>query len=83
MKGECGSDSQRGDFGEWCITLFDVAAQKRQDIPPDRLWLVCCRVVDRWRPDLERTRDVRDVACRLMERLFPMLKREARRASVQ
>jgi hypothetical protein len=73
-------EAQRGDFGEWCITLFDVTARKRQDIQPDRLWRMCCRVVDRWRPDLERTRDVREVACRLMEELFQALRREERRA---
>ena len=69
--------TQRGDVGEWCINLFDVAARKRQDIPPDRLWRVCCSAVSMVRPDLERTARLDDVASMAMERLFPMLKREA------
>jgi hypothetical protein len=73
-------ETERGNYGEWCFALFDVTARKRQDIQPDRLWHVCCRVVDKWRPDLESTRDVREVASRLMEKLFPALKRETTRA---
>lgn len=72
-------ETQRGDFGEWCINLFDVASSKRQDIHPERLWYVCCRAVEKVRPDLHRMNDVRDVAALLMECLFPMLKKEADR----